>query len=46
LANPSGVPNLKFLASDVAEILKGNPKILGSFPSPGPRPLFPLGMIL
>jgi len=32
LANPSFVPNLKSLASAVAEILKGNRKILGSSP--------------
>ena len=31
---------LNSLASAVAEILKRDPKILGSFPSPGPRPLF------
>jgi len=37
---------LKSLALAVAEILKGNSKILGSFPGPGPRPLFPLGVIL
>jgi len=33
------IPNLKSLASVFSEILKGNPKILGSFPSPGPHPL-------
>ena len=26
--------------------IKGEPQILGSSPSPGPRPLFPLGVIL
>ena len=36
LANPSCVPNLKSLASAVAEILKGKPQISGSSPSPGP----------
>jgi len=40
LANPSCIPNLKSLTSTVAEILKGNRKVLGSFPRPGPRPLF------
>jgi len=40
LSNPSGVPNLKWLASAVAEILKGNPKNLGSYPSPRSRPFF------
>jgi len=34
------------LALAVAKILKGNFKTLGSSPSPGPRPLFPLGVIL
>jgi len=38
--------NLKSLASAVAKILKGNPKILGISPSPSPHPLFPLGVIL
>jgi len=37
---PSSMPNLKLLASAVAQILKGNPKTLGSFNSTGPRPLF------
>jgi len=32
--------NLKSLASTVAEILKGNRKILSSCPSPGPHRLF------
>ena len=40
LENPNCIPNLNSLASAVAKILKGNPKILGSFPSPGPGPLF------
>ena len=40
LANPSCEPNLKSLASAVAEILKGKPQISGSSPSPGPHPLF------
>jgi len=40
LAYPTNLPILKSLSSVVAEILKGNPKILGSSPSPGPRPLF------
>jgi len=40
LANPSCVPNLKSLYSAIAEILKGDPKILGSSPSPGPHPYF------
>jgi len=40
LANPSCMPNLKLLASDVAKILKGNPKISGSSYSTGSRPLF------
>jgi len=35
LANPSCAPNLKSLASVVAKILKGDSKILWSFPSPG-----------
>jgi len=34
LANSRCVPNLKSLAPAVAEILYGNPKILGSSPSP------------
>jgi len=46
LANPSCIPNLKSLALAVAEILKGNTKILGSSPSPWPRQLFRLGGIL
>ena len=37
---------LKLPASAVAEILYGNPKYLGSSPSPRPCPLFPLGVIL
>jgi len=45
LANPNGIPNLKSLASAVAEMLKGNPKILGSSTSLLPRPIF-LGGIL
>jgi len=40
LANPSSTPNLKSLASAVAEILKGNRKILRSSSSLGLRPLF------
>ena len=40
LANLRCAPNLKSLASAVAEILKKNPKILGSSPSPWLRPLF------
>jgi len=40
LANPSCMPNLKFLASAIAQMLKGNHKILGSSYSTGPRPLF------
>jgi len=39
-ANPNCVPNLKLLASAVAEISKGKPLISGSFPSPGPHPFF------
>jgi len=46
LANSRCVPNLKSLAPAVAEILQGNPAILGSSPSPRPWPLFPLGVIL
>ena len=46
MANSSSIPNLKSLASAVAEILKGDSKIVGSFPSSGPRPLFSLGVIL
>jgi len=42
LTNLSGMQNLKSLASAVAEILKGNPQILGSSPTPGPHPVFPL----
>ena len=38
----SGLKNLKSLASAVAEILKGDPNILGSSPSPGPHPFFVL----
>jgi len=40
LGNPSRIQNLKSLVSAVAQILKGNPKMLVSSPSPGPRPLF------
>jgi len=42
LRNLNCLPNLKLLASAVAEILKGNSKILGSSSShsPGPRPFF------
>ena len=39
LANPSCVPNLKSLASAVADILKGKPQISGSSPNPGLHPL-------
>jgi len=39
------MPNLKSLAPAVAEIFQGNPKILGSSPSPRPCPLFSLGVI-
>jgi len=46
VANPSCVPNLKSLASVVAETLKGVPKILGSSPNPGPCLLFLRGGIL
>ena len=40
LANPSCVPNLKSLASAIAEILKGKPQISGSSHSPGSHRLF------
>jgi len=40
LANARGMKNLKSLAPAVAEILKGNPQILGNSPSPGPHLLF------
>ena len=46
LANPSCMPNLKSLASAIVWILKGNHQILGSSPSPGPRPPFLLHVIL
>jgi len=46
LANPTSLPILKSLSSAVAEILKGNPKMLGSTPSPWPCQLFLLGEIL
>jgi len=36
------MPNLKSLASAVAEILKGDPKILGSSPNSGLPPVFVL----
>ena len=40
LDKPIYVLNLKSLALAVAEILKGNPQILGSSPGSGPHPLF------
>jgi len=40
LANPSCAPNLKSLAPAVAEILSGNPQILGNSHSPVPPTLF------
>jgi len=40
LANPSWVPNFKFLASAIVYILKWKHKILGSSPSQRPPPLF------
>jgi len=42
VVNPSCSPNLKLLASAVAQILKGNPKLFGSSYSIGTRPLFSL----
>ena len=41
-----GYAHFSSLASAVAEILKGNPNIIGSSTSLGPRPRFPLGVIL
>ena len=46
LANTTCVPNLKSLASAVAEILQGSPNTVGCSPSPRPRPLFLLRVIL
>ena len=40
LANFSCMPNLQLLASAVAQILKGYPKILGRCLTPRPHPLF------
>jgi len=40
LANPNCMPNLKLLASAIAQMLKENPKILGSSSSSGPHTLF------
>jgi len=37
---PDTVPNLKSLGAAVAQILKGNPQILGSSPIPGQHRLF------
>jgi len=34
------MPNLKLLATTVAEMLKADPQILGSSPRPGPHLLF------
>jgi len=39
LENPSCIPNLKSQTPADAERLKGNRKILGSYPGLGPRPL-------
>jgi len=46
LANLSCMPILESLTSAVAEILKGNPQIVGSFSGPGPRLHFLLGVVL
>jgi len=46
LGKASSMQILKLLAPAIAEVLKKNPQILMSSPSPGPRPLCPLGVIL
>jgi len=40
LGNPGLVPNLKSLASAIAEILNKKPLISGCFANPEPHPLF------
>jgi len=42
LGKPKLCTKFEVASSAVAEILKGDPKILGSSPSPGPHPFFAL----
>jgi len=46
LGKPHQPANFEVATSSRCKNINGEPPILGSSPSPGPRPLFPLGVIL